>query len=120
MSKSFEFGKYAEKLAVDFLKSKYYEIIETNWRYSNLEIDIIATKDNFIVITEVKARNNENLNFEEVVTLKKQKNLINATEKYLEINNLDLEVRFDVIFVYKQKNTFKINHIENAFYPLIE
>ena len=35
---------------------------------------------------------------------------------YVKQNNLDLEVRFDVISIIKHKGTFDIQHIENAFY----
>jgi putative endonuclease len=31
-------------------------------------------------------------------------------------NNLDFEVRFDIISVYKENNEFKMEHIEDAFY----
>lgn len=116
MKSSAKLGEIAEKLSVDFLKQKSYEILATNWRYSHLEIDIIAKKDNFIVIVEVKARKNKYLTFEEIVSDKKQNNLINAAEKYLEKNNLENELRFDLIIVTPQNDKFSFEHIENAFY----
>ena len=33
-----------------------YEILKQNYRYRKAEIDIIARKDNFIIVVEVKAR----------------------------------------------------------------
>lgn len=120
MAESYNFGKEAEKLAKEFLVERNYKILETNWRYSRLEVDIIAQKDDFLIIIEVKARKSSNLNFEEVVTTQKQKNLITAAEKYLEEKDLDLEVRFDVVFIYKQKNNYTIAHIENAFYSILD
>ena len=33
-----------------------YEILEQNYRYRKAVIDIIARKDNFIIVVEVKAR----------------------------------------------------------------
>ncbi len=120
MSKHNEFGNKAEKIAVKFLNDKNYKILDKNWRYSHLEADIIAFKDNFLVIVEVKARKHFNDNFEEIVPIKKQKHLINLAEKYLEEKNFDYEIRFDVIFITKKNKNFRINHIENAFYPIVE
>ena len=117
---SSDFGKKAEKLAQEYLKSKSYKILEKNWRTSHLEVDLIARKDDFVVIIEVKARKYENNNFEEVVSRKKQENLIKAAENYLELHDLENELRFDVIFVYKKGKTFEINHVENAFYATLD
>lgn len=36
--------------------------------------------------------------------------------EYVVENDLDEEVRFDIIAIVKEKNGFKIEHIENAFY----
>ncbi len=125
MSVSYNFGKIAEDLAADYLLKNNYLILDRNWRYSRYEVDIIAQKDNFVIIIEVKARKETPQNFnafniEDVVSDKKQKNLINAAEKYLEEKNLDFELRFDVIMVLKYQNNTKIEHIPNAFYSMLE
>ena len=120
MSISYNFGKEAEEFAVNYLKKNNYKILDTNWRYSRFEVDIIVQKDDFLIIVEVKARKNLNLSFDEIVTSRKQKNLINAAEKYLDEKDLDFEVRFDVIFISKTNNKFKANHIENAFYAMLD
>jgi len=120
MSESHNFGKKAEQHVANFLSEKGYQIIEQNWRFSHLEVDIIAKQNDFIVIVEVKARKNKDLTFDEIITLKKQKNLINAAEKYLEKKDLDNELRFDVAFVSVDKDIYNINYIENAFYSMLE
>ncbi len=56
MSESYTFGQIAEQRAVTYLKKTGYEIVEQNYRYRKAEIDIIARKDNFIIVVEVKAR----------------------------------------------------------------
>ena len=48
-----EFGKIAEDLAVDFLVKAEYKILALNFRYLKAEIDIIAEKQNQIIIIEV-------------------------------------------------------------------
>lgn len=119
MAKHNDFGADAEKVALNYLIKKGYTILETNWRVSRLEADIIALFNSFLIIVEVKARKHIPDNFNEIISIKKQENLINLAEKYLEINDLDYELRFDAIFVTKNNNSFQINHIENAFYSTI-
>jgi len=93
-------GKKGEELAAEHLKSKGYKILETNWRYRNLEADIIASIADTLVVAEVKTRST---NFfgepETFVTRQKQKNLIRAANGYIEHKQLDLEVRFDIVSV---------------------
>jgi len=121
MAEHTNFGIKGEDLAVNFLKSKNYIILERNWRINHKEIDIIAKKDNTIVLVEVKSRST--LAFgepEEAVGIKKQKLLIDAAEAYLIQNNIDLDVQFDIISIVKIKNNYEIKHIESAFYSEIE
>lgn len=112
-------GKKGEEMAVDFLEANGYSVLETNWRFKNLEADIIALKDKTLVIAEVKTRNS---NFfgepESFVTKQKQKNLIKTAHEYIIRNGLDLEVRFDIISIVLN-NSKAVKHIESAFYPLL-
>lgn len=111
-----DFGKEAEVRAVNFLLENGYSIKETNWRFHKAEIDIIAIKENILAIVEVKARNfNSVLSPEEAVSKQKIKLLIQATDAYVIENDLNVNVRFDIISVRKDKNQWKINHIEDAF-----
>ena len=112
-------GVKGELLAADFLEKKGYVILETNWRFKNLEADIIASIQKTLVIAEVKTRKNNYFGEPETfVTKQKQKNLIKAAHEYIQRNNIDLEVRFDIISVV-MNNPGAINHIEDAFYPII-
>jgi putative endonuclease len=56
MSESYTFGQIAEQRVVTYLKKTGYDILEQNYRYRKAEIDIIAGKNNFIIVVEVKAR----------------------------------------------------------------
>lgn len=115
MAKHNEFGKQAEVLSIEFLKKNGYNIIETNWRFGHLEADIIAWNNKILVFVEVKARKNNEYNFDEIISNKKQQNLINLAEKYLEENNIVAEIRFDVVFVSKVGNKISFELINNAF-----
>ncbi|WP_312824151.1 YraN family protein [Epilithonimonas sp.] len=112
-----EFGKIAEDLAVDFLVKNQYKILARNFRYLKAEVDIIAEFENQIVIVEVKARNTDAfLEPQEAVNKKKIKLLISASNYFIEENNIDKEVRFDIISVLPNKQkTLEIHHIIDAF-----
>ncbi|AWX44872.1 UPF0102 protein [Flagellimonas maritima] len=117
MGKHNDFGKLGEQKAVDFLLQNGYEICCKNYRYLKGEIDIIAIKQDILAVIEVKSRNNaffEDLS--DTINQKKIKLLIAAANQYIEENNLDFEVRFDVITVISDKGMFFIEHLENAFY----
>jgi putative endonuclease len=113
-------GQIGEALAANYLKSKGYTVLETNWRFKNLEADIIASIGDTMIVAEVKTRKT---NFfgepEAFVNKQKQRNLIKAAHEYIQKKGLDLEVRFDIISVIINSSGNKVNHIEAAFYPLV-
>ncbi|HAH57223.1 MAG: YraN family protein [Lentimicrobiaceae bacterium] len=118
MAEHNELGKLGEEIALGHLREKGYLIKETNWRFGKDEIDIIAEKDKFLVIVEVKTRQSNAFGEPEVfVTTQKQRFLIRATQVYLERNKIDLETRFDVISIVISGSKRNIKHIEDAFYP---
>lgn len=112
-----EFGKKGEELAVDYLVKTGYRIVHRNYRYIKAEIDIIAQKWDVLAIVEVKSRSSDYWqNIAEIITEKKIKLLVRAANHYVLSKDLDVEVRFDIITVLKEKGGFRIDHIENAFY----
>ena len=116
MAKHNELGKEGEQLALEFLKEKGYETLEQNYRLGKAEIDLIITKENWLIAVEVKTRSTNYFgNPEEFVNAKKKKMLVEAMNSYVIEHDLDVEVRFDIIAVLKQQNDFKIEHIEDAF-----
>ena len=117
MGKHNEFGKEGEQIAVDFLIKKGYKIIYRNYRYLKAEIDVIAQKDDILAVVEVRARSNDQIiPIAETITAKKIKLLVMAADHYITENNMNNEVRFDVITILKNSKIFKIEHLESAFY----
>ncbi|MGB0429626.1 MAG: YraN family protein [Bacteroidia bacterium] len=111
-------GKKGEQLATDFLIRKGYHVIETNWAYNKLEIDIIAKIGNEIVFVEVKTRTTTSHGYpEDAVSRKKAQNLFDAAEIYLEENQIDDEIRFDIISIIIKNNNTEIRHIEDGISP---
>lgn len=112
-------GEKGENIACEFLLKKDFVVIEKNWRFKRTEIDIIARHKETIVFIEVKTRSNIKFGFPEVfVGAKKQKDICIAANHYLEINNLDYKVRFDIIAINRIPNNWEIEHIEDAFFPM--
>ncbi|UKB83964.1 YraN family protein [Chryseobacterium sp. MEBOG06] len=112
-----DFGKTAEDLAADYLQKNGYKILVRNFRFQKAEIDIIAEKDDVIIIAEVKARSTDAFILpQEAVTKTKIKSIVSAANHYLEKFQKDNEVRFDIISVLPddQKN-LTIDHITDAF-----
>jgi len=117
MAEHNELGKLGEELAVDFLEKNGYSILETNWTFQKAEIDIIAQKENILAIIEVKTRSSIDFGLpQDFVKPKKIQLLVKAVNEYVISNDLDVEVRFDIIAIYKEENNYKIDHIEDAFF----
>ncbi len=110
-------GKEGEQLAATFLTQKGYEILEKNYRYLKAEVDLIVKKEGFIVAVEVKTRSTPEFgNPQDFVKPKQVQRLVQAMNNYVIKNDLDLEVRFDIIAIIKNKRGTQIEHLEDAFY----
>ena len=113
-------GDSGESHAVQHLKDLGYDILERNWRFGRLEVDIIAETKNRVVIVEVKTRTSDYLGDPAMaVTIKKQKRLVKAANAYIIENDIDKEARFDIIGIIKNQYGTDLKHIEGAFYPLL-
>lgn len=113
-------GAFGERKAANYLRLHGYRIVDTNCRYRQGEIDIIAKKSNYIVFVEVKLRKNSDYGqAREFVTAAKQQRVITAAQLWLQSHETELQPRFDVIEVYAPEGVSSrkvtINHIENAF-----
>ena len=117
MAQHNELGKKGEQLAVDFLIKNNYKIIARNYRFEKAEVDIIAQKKETLAIVEVKTRSTTDFgNPQDFVKPKQIKNLVKAVDAYVIANDLDVEVRFDIIAIVKDGTGYTIEHLENAFY----
>lgn len=112
-----ELGKLGEKLAVEFLQKEGYQILETNWTFQKAEIDIIAQIENTLVIVEVKTRSSIDFGLpQDFVKPKKIQLLVKAVDAYVNKKDLDLDIRFDIIAIHSESNSFAIEHLIDAFY----
>lgn len=115
-----EIGKKGEALALTHLREKGYHVRETNWLYRKAELDIVAEFDDYLVVVEVKTRSSREFESpKEAVTIKKQKHIVRAADAYIQQFDIDMECRFDIVSVLIQGNEIEIEHIEDAFYPML-
>lgn len=113
-----ELGKKGENIASSYLKGKGYRILERNWIFEKVELDIIAEKDEKLIFIEVKTRSSDVYgNPEDAVNAQKQENILKAAEAYVEENEIDKEIMFDIISIIIQGNKERLYHIEDAISP---
>lgn len=118
MAEAYDLGKTGEELAVKHLVDKGYRIVERNWHFGHKEIDIIAQKDDALVIVEVKTRKSDDFGEPDIAVGKdKQRMLIRAADAYVRYKNLNVDVRFDIISIIINETGQRIEHIEDAFTP---
>ena len=111
-------GILGEKLAWDFPEQRDYQILETNYRCREGEIDIIAKHKDSLVFIEVRTK--RSLEFgspEESITLAKTEKLRTVAAHYQQNHeNLPVSWRIDVVAIVLGKNNkaSRIELIENA------
>jgi putative endonuclease len=116
-----EKGRRAESLAASYLRARGYRIWKTNWRWGKRELDLVTLHHNELVIVEVKARMNNAVNEPTVVVdPAKQRNLVLAADAFIRLHGCCRPTRFDVIAVIYRGSGMEIEHIENAFYPMVD
>ncbi|MBF6607875.1 MAG: YraN family protein [Flavobacterium sp.] len=112
-----DLGKAGEQHAVEYLQQQGYEILETNWIFDKAEIDIIARLGDILAIVEVKTRSSLDFGLpQDFVKSAKIKLLLKAVDQYVQQNDLDVQVRFDIIAVHNEGGKLSIEHLQDAFY----
>jgi putative endonuclease len=113
-------GKEGEAFALEWVKRNGYKVLHTNWRFGKKELDIVTLKDNMIIVFEVKTRLNDYWEEpKEAVRHRKQKNIIEAADAYVNHYDYDMEVQFDILSLLHKGNGFELEHIPDAFYPTL-
>ena len=113
-------GRFGEAAAGEYLRKKGYRLLGLNYRTRLGEIDLIASKDGYVVFAEVKARRSADFaQAREFVTPAKQRRIMAAAQAWLQKESCTLQPRFDVIEVYAPEGIRTkdpvIRHWENAF-----
>lgn len=108
-------GAFAESLAAEYLIKQGYTVRERNYRINNIEIDIIAQKDNEIIFVEVKARTGNDQNPLDAVDKAKRRRIINGADIYLKGLEVLYYYRFDIITVTGIGDNYELKHYPDAY-----
>lgn len=113
-------GLWGEEQAALRLEKDGYRILDRRFRCREGEIDLVASKGDFLCFVEVKLRKNDRMGqAREYVTRSKQEKLRTAALRYLMEYPSRLQPRFDVVEVYAPQGVKTcrpvIRHWENAF-----
>ncbi|MGL5317900.1 MAG: YraN family protein [Bacteroidales bacterium] len=118
MAQHNDLGKEGEQKAINYLISNGYIIRHYNWKSGRYELDIVARKDDELIIIEVKTRRNKDYAHPtDAINDQKIRNIVAATDCYIRTFNIPFSVRFDIISVIHDGISTEIEHIEDAFYP---
>lgn len=114
-----EIGDKGEAIARAYLLQKGYSIIAGNWYFGHLELDIVATDGDELVIVEVKSRTGDRYEHpSEALSGKKIRQLVEAAEGFIQQTNWEGSTRFDLITViFTGSDTYELEHFEEAFLP---
>lgn len=115
-----ELGTYGENLAQKYLQDLGYIILDKNFRFKKNEIDIVAKKDDVLCVIEVKTRATAEIGEPYLaVTKTKQRQIIKTADFYVKSKGLDIDVQFDIISIVHNQYRTKLEHIQNAFFPML-
>ncbi len=118
-----QLGAEGEKLAASYLEKRGLEIVDTNWKCSYGEVDIIAysPEEKCIVLVEVKTRycpvNDDTSIPELAVDSRKQTKYRKLGLYYLAEHDDVRDIRFDVIAItIMDDHVAKLRHLIGAFW----
>ncbi|MDE6487269.1 MAG: YraN family protein [Muribaculaceae bacterium] len=117
MARHNDTGRFGEDAAAEYLAGQGYAIVDRNWRCGRMEIDIVAQRGSRLAIVEVKTRTDTGDDPIEAVDRKKQLAMVRAGVAYLNARRLPHELQFDIIAVSGTPDNYKLEHLEDAFYP---
>lgn len=118
-------GHKGEAIAEKAIAAQGYRILERNWRYKHLEIDLIALDGDILAFVEVRTRNDSQFGepYESIGTAKINK-LARAANIYINQQKYDGEIRFDIASVILPQNLPsgislepEVTVIKDAFWP---
>lgn len=118
MYRQHQLGKHGEELAQHYLEKHGYEILVNNWRYGQLELDIVAHKDGVLHIVEVKTLRQQSAGLpEESVNRAKFQHLQRAAEAFMMLYPRWTMLQFDIIAVtIDPRGGNEIVLIEDVYY----
>ena len=110
-----EFGERAEGIVANEYIKRGYAILARRWKMGKTEIDLIAQKEDEIIMIEVKARTTDYFDPNEAVTPDKRRRMIRAADTYIKSMKGDYSYRFDIAALAQTPEGIKMEILEDAF-----
>ena len=111
-------GSLGEEVACQYLRRQGYEVIGRNFRKRAGEVDLVAVKDEFLIVVEVKTRHAP-VAIDPIFSLTAQKKnrMAKLAEIYLFQDDRlrECQIRFDLIVVEQREAEYAITHWPDAF-----
>lgn len=116
MAQHNDLGRRGEDIAASYLRDKGYTILDRNWHYGDIEIDIIARDGDTLVLVEVKTRSSDYFHTpEHAVDYRRKRRMTIAMNVYCKRIAFDGDHRYDVIGIVLNDEKCDIKHYEGAF-----
>lgn len=112
-----ELGRRGEDIAAAFVCRKGWRILERNWRYGHVELDLVALDGRELVFVEVKTRTAGGVGSPaDGLTPAKRAHVCKAAQAWLSAHDAwDRPCRFDVLCLVHDGTTFNVEHMPDAF-----
>ncbi len=115
-------GQKGEELAAKIMREKGFRVVDMNWKFGHLEMDVIAVSRKEIAFVEVKTRTSSfgGKRPEEFVDELKRRRMAAAANAYIKFHKIELTPRFDIIGITMDATTHEVKevtHLEDAFLP---
>ena len=115
-------GQKGEELAAKIMREKGFRVVDMNWKFGHLEMDVIAVSKKEIAFVEVKTRTSSfgGKRPEEFVDELKRRRMAAAANAYIKFHKIELTPRFDIIGITMDATTHEVKevtHLEDAFLP---
>lgn len=112
-------GRLAEALAASYLRLRGYAILEQNVRLGPREIDLVAVRDGWLIMVEVRYRRDDRRGLpEESIHAGKQVHLLRAGKTYwLERGRIHGRLRFDLICLTLRPDGLVLRHHPHFLRP---
>ena len=115
-------GQKGEQIACETMRKKGFRVVDTNWKFGHLEMDVIAVNRKQIAFVEVKTRTTAfgGKRPEEYADEPKRRRIAAAANAYIKLHQIELVPRFDIIGITMDPNTYEVKeltHLEDAFLP---
>jgi len=109
-------GPQGENIAVNYLQTKGFRIMQRNYKTPLGEADIVARDRDLVVFVEVKTRSSSLFGEPfEAVNERKRNKLKKIAMYYQKQQGKESAVRFDVVSIKQRADGYEVNHIIDAF-----